>query len=121
MFEAAKQCDPNNPLVVVDYNSLHNIHVIELCRPGTEREDVGSSDDTMHGLKVGPPAACRVPSTRSAWRMARSVLRLAVMARSCREEHGGIAQRQLQYSASLCRDASVFSLSLSPSLCGAHC
>ena len=53
LFEDAKACDPRNPLVVVDYNSLHNVHVIELCRPGQERTDISSGDGLcVDDLKV---------------------------------------------------------------------
>eukprot|EP00873_Tetraselmis_striata_P008318 jgi/Tetstr1/428582/TSEL_018575.t1 len=51
LFEAAKVCDPGNPRVVVDYNALHDVHVIELCRPGEEREDVGNPE-LLEGLKA---------------------------------------------------------------------
>lgn len=52
LFEMAKLCDPNNPLVVVDYNSLKGVHVIELCRPGTERTDMGDTEEDLAALKV---------------------------------------------------------------------
>eukprot|EP00191_Tetraselmis_sp_GSL018_P024988 CAMPEP_0177621694 /NCGR_PEP_ID=MMETSP0419_2-20121207/27730_1 /TAXON_ID=582737 /ORGANISM="Tetraselmis sp., Strain GSL018" /LENGTH=871 /DNA_ID=CAMNT_0019121645 /DNA_START=292 /DNA_END=2905 /DNA_ORIENTATION=+ len=52
LFEDAKRFDPTNPRVVVDYNALDGVHVIELCRPGSERTDTGRTEEALRTLKV---------------------------------------------------------------------
>eukprot|EP00951_Prasinocladus_malaysianus_P009798 scaffold71465_cov18-Prasinocladus_malaysianus.AAC.1 len=66
LFEEAKKADPINPRVVVDYNSLHSVHVIELCRPGTERTDAGLSA-LADRLKVCPVIACHTQYLSRLW------------------------------------------------------
>lgn len=36
-FESAKECEPNNPALLVNYKKLYDVKYIKLCNPGEEK------------------------------------------------------------------------------------